>query len=148
MYNALVERSKCDLEELYLGTLDAETHDVLRIFECTPSLTSITFSHKTTITPEILEKIGRCDIGVNLTQLFLKGTHELGPILNMLELRQRNFSCVQGSQGERFSTSPLKFVETHCRQEVVEMYEGRIWDLRGCGLEISLLPEPEDYYQL
>jgi len=148
MYNALVERSKCDLEELYLGTLDAETPDVLRLFECTPSLTSVTFSHKTTITPEILEKIGQCDIGVNLTQLFLKGTHELDPILNMLELRENNFSCVQGPHGELFSTSPLKFVETHCRQEEVDLYEDRISNLRARGLEISLLREPEDYYQL
>lgn len=148
MYNALVERSKCKLEEVYLGTLDAETPDVLRLFECTPSLTSVTFSHKTTITPETLEKIGRCDIGINLIQLFLKGTHELDPILNMLELRDRHFSCVQGPHGEWFSTSPLKFVETHCRQEEVDLYEDRIWDLRDRGLEISLLPEPEDYYQL
>lgn len=148
MYNALVERSKCDLEELYLGTLDAETPDVLRLFECTPSLTSVTFSHKTTITPEVLEKIGRCDIGVNLTQLFLKGTHELDPILHMLELRERSFSTVRGPQGERFSTSPLKFVETHCRQEEVDLHDDRIWKLRDRGFEISLLPEPEDYYQL
>lgn len=72
----------------------------------------------------------------------------MDPILNMLELRERNFSSVEGPQGERVSTSPLKFLETHCRPEEVALHEDRLYDLRKSGFEISLLSEPEGYYQL
>ncbi|KAF8963648.1 hypothetical protein BDZ97DRAFT_1919646 [Flammula alnicola] len=148
MYNGLLERSGCSIEHIYLGTIDAETRDVLTLFQRSPSLTSVTFSHNTIITPEILYMIGRGEVGGSLVQLFLKGIHELDPILTMLELRRSVSSSNTGPRGNRLSDSSLKFIETYCTPGEILAHANRIESLRGSGFEISLLKSVEGYFQL
>lgn len=112
MYTSLLERSGCQIEQLYLGTQDAESRDVLALLQSTPSLTSITFSHNTLVDTDVLRRIGECSIGGRLEEIFLKGTRDLDPILTLLETREK-----LASTGGRQSSSPVKFIETFCDPE-------------------------------
>ena len=145
MYSSLLERSGCQIEELYLGTLDAESRDVLALLQLTPSLKSITLSHNTLIDTDVLHRVGNCSIGGRLEEIFLKGTRNLDPILTFLETREKMASTViDGKQ----STSPLKFVETFCDPEEAIIHSTRIQRLRDFGIEISLLQTQEDHFHL
>lgn len=145
MYTNLLDRSKCSLEELYLGTVDARPDQVIRILELTPLLRSITFSHKTDIPPEVYARIGRAEFGQHLEQLFLKGTRRLEPILNMLEMRQ----VLSWEDNEsRSAISKLTFIETFCSQDEIKTHSHRIQSLQNNGVIISLLNSPEGYFLL
>ena len=151
MYSSLLERSGCQIEELYLGTLDAESRDVLALLQLTPSLKSITFSHNTFIDANVLRGIGDCSIGDRLEEIFLKGIRDLDPILTLLEAREKIASTVSQSVtvlGRRRSASPLKFIETFCDPKDVITHSTRIQRLRNLGVEISLLQAQEGHFNL
>ena len=143
MYTSLLERSGCQIEQLYLGTLDAQSRDVLALLQLTPSLKSITFSHNTVVDTDVLRRIGECSIGGRLEEIFLKGTRDLDPILTLLETRQK-----LASTGGRQSTSPVKFIETFCDPEEAITHSTRIQRLRNFGIEISLLQTQENHFHL
>jgi F-box-like len=142
MYSSLLERSRCQIEELYLGTLDAQSRDVLALLQLTPSLKSITFSHNTLIDTDVWHRVGDCSIGGRLEEIFLKGARNLDPILNLLETRE---TIVIGG---RQLTSPLKFIETFCDPEEIVTHWTRIERLRNSGIQISLLQTQEDHFHL
>lgn len=144
MYSSLLERSGCQIEKLYLGTLDAESRDVLALLQLTPSLKSITFSHNTLIDADILRRVGDCSIGSRLEEIFLKGTRNLDPILTLLETREK----IAGTASGRRSTSPLKFIETYCCPEQAIVHSTRIQRLRNLGVGISLLQAQESHFHL
>jgi len=147
MYSSLLERSGCQIEELYLGTLDAESRDVLALLQLTPTLKSITFSHNTLIDTDVLRRVGESSIGGRLEEIFLKGTRNLDPILTLLETRE-NITNADIAPGGRLSTSPLKFIETFCDPEEAVIHSTRIQRLRNFGVEISLLQAQESYFHL
>ena len=144
MYSSLLDRSGCQIEELYLGTLDADSRDVLAILQLTPSLKSITFSHNTHIDTDVLRRIGESSIGGCLEEIFLKGTRDLDPILTLLETREK----VTNALGGRRSISQLKFIETFCDPKEAITQSARIQRLRKFGVEISLLAAQESYFHL
>jgi hypothetical protein len=133
------------MEELYLGTMDAQSRDVLALLQLTPTLKSVTFSHNTIVDTDVLRRVGDCSIGGRLEQIFLKGTHNLDHILTLLETRESMASAVIGG---RQSTSPLKFVETFCDPREAITHSTRIQRLRNSGVEISLLQTREDHFHL
>lgn len=145
MYSSLLERSGCQIEELYLGTLDAESRDVLALLQLTPSVKSITFSHNTYIDMDVLRRIGDFSIGGRLEEMFLKGTRNLDSILTLLETREKVASTVIGG---RQPTSSLKFIETFCDPEEAIIHSARIQRLRNIGVEINLLQAQEDHFHL
>ncbi|KAF9486061.1 hypothetical protein BDN70DRAFT_988382 [Pholiota conissans] len=150
MYNGLIYRSGCAIENLSIGTLDIlEPNDVLALFQASPHLISVTLSHNTVVLPEILYRIGRGEIGRALIYLFLKGARALDPLLTMLEMRRGAPVPTVGPPGhDGYLPSALKFVETHCHPDEVRKYARRIHSLRDAGLEISLLDVVEGYFQL
>ncbi|KDR75620.1 hypothetical protein GALMADRAFT_248144 [Galerina marginata CBS 339.88] len=148
MYSGLLERSRCELVDIYLGTMDMEAGDVLRFFESTPAIESITLSHNTFIPPVIYHKIGQGEVGRSLVQFFLKGTRELDPLLSMLETRLQNFPMITSEHGMQITTSPLKFIETYSVPEEVTAHDSRIQQLRNTGVGISLLQSAEGYFHL
>jgi hypothetical protein len=145
MYSSLLERSACQIEELYLGTLDAESHDVLSLLQLTPSVKSITFSHNTYIDTDVLHRVGDFSIGGRLEEIFMKGTRNLDSILTLLEMRENITST---AIDRRQPTSSLKFIETFCDPEEVIIHSTRLQRLRNIGVEINLLQAQEDHFHL
>lgn len=145
MYSGLLNRSGCSLEHISLVNI-SETQDVLRLFQLTPGLISITFSHSTPIIPDILYRIGRGEIGASLVQLFLKGRRDLDPLLTMLETRRRLSTGSVVGPSRMHSLASLNFVETYCDPEEILHHAHRIQDLRHSGFEISLLDTLEGHH--
>jgi len=148
MYDSLVERSGCRVEELYLGTFIAVSQDISRLLERTPTLRSMTLSHTAPLTDELLMRIGRCEVGAALEELFLKNPQPLDPVLSMLEAREGKFALIMESDGTWTSTSPLKFVEKRVHPIDSVAHAARIQRLRDIGIGISLIEIAEDYFQL
>ncbi|PPQ64542.1 hypothetical protein CVT24_008444 [Panaeolus cyanescens] len=142
MYTSLLERSGCQIEELYLGTLDADSQSIDQVLTCSAKLRSLTISHNTEVEPYVFHKIGNYEIGSSLEQLYLKGTRLLDPILTMLEARQ-NAMVTDDS-----TLSPLLFVETHCSDQEQLAYANRIETLQKDGIHLSLTLFPEEHFQL
>jgi hypothetical protein len=145
MYSSLLERSGCQIEELYLGTLDAESDDVLSLLQLTPSIRSITFSHNTHVGTDVLHRLGDFSIGGRLEEMFLKGTRNLDSILTLLETREKVAGTVIG---RRQPASSLKFIETFCDPKEAIIHSTRIQRLRNIGVEINLLQAQEDHFHL
>ncbi|KAF9047481.1 hypothetical protein BJ165DRAFT_1104945 [Panaeolus papilionaceus] len=122
---------------------DADSQAINQVLEQTPTLVSLTVSHKTEIEPIVFQRIGDNEIGSCLAQLFLKGTRRLDPILTMLETRQN--AMIDSISG---TLSPLLFVETHCLDQERLDNVHRIEALRRAGVDISLILFPEEHFQL
>lgn len=140
MYNILCDRSRCSLEHISLASVDIlETRDLLRLFQLTPNLISVTISHNTPLDINVLNRIGRGEIGASLAQLFLKGQRNLDHLLVMLETRQR-------LRASNHALSSLKFIETYVDPDEIPLHADRLQSLRDGGCEISLLHSVEGHH--
>ena len=147
MYSGLLNRSGCSLEHISLASVNiSESQEVLRLIQLTPELISLTFSQSTPVTPDILYRIGRGEIGASLIQLFLKGRRDLDPLLTMLEMRRRLSTGNAVGFSRTQSPASLNFIETYCDPEEILRHTHRIQDLRHSGYEISLLNTVEGHH--